>query len=183
VAPVSGGEGIVEIAAEKDSIGKLILGGAGSTLQGGDLAVGGTAKEQGGSGSLTIGAQTTAVFSTATVWKSGKIADAGSLTINRAVAGDGILTLTDGAKLRFVGSYKLGNFHFVRNAQGTDITHQAAPSDTFVAFGAAGAGHPAVHAPSVSAPQRLAFDMPDGAVVASGTQPSHPGLFHHGAAH
>jgi T5SS/PEP-CTERM-associated repeat protein len=225
-APVPKGKGIVEIGAEKGGSGTITLSGAGSTLKGSELAVGGTATEAAGAGRLTIGSKTTVGFATATVWTSGKVSDKGTLAVAGDVGGDGvihletggtfdlgggdkdvgvafeagtgetlslaavkefdakvsgfgpgdtiallgvgvkrksfadgILSLSDGAKLAFSGSYKLDNFRFVRIGKNTDITWQkgsgAGAAEThrdasFVAFGAAAATAPAASIPRTS---------------------------------
>ena len=104
VAPVAGGKGVVDIAAEKGSIGKVTLSDAGSTLKGRELAVGGTAAKIGGSGSLSIGAGSIASFATATIWSTGKLSDAGTLTLAGAIGGNGALTIASGGALDVAGT-------------------------------------------------------------------------------
>ena len=89
VKPTSGGIGIVGIAAQAGSTGTVSVGGTGSQLSGTTLSVGGTALAAGGSGTLSIGAGSEASFAGTTVWNTGKIMDAGTLTLGGVVSGAG----------------------------------------------------------------------------------------------
>jgi T5SS/PEP-CTERM-associated repeat protein len=109
----------VEFAAEKGSIGKATLSGAGSTLKGKELAIGGTAEAAGGSGSLTIGAQTGADFAGATIWKTGTVDDSGTLAITGALDGDGVVDIESGGLLHLGGTDKL-----------VDVAFTAGPNET-----------------------------------------------------
>ncbi|MGH7058889.1 MAG: beta strand repeat-containing protein, partial [Stellaceae bacterium] len=104
VAPVPAGKGVVEIAAEKGSTGKVTLSDAGSTLKGSELAVGGTAATIGGAGNLSIGAGSIASFATATIWSTGNLSDAGTLTLAGAIGGNGALTIASGGVLNLAGT-------------------------------------------------------------------------------
>jgi T5SS/PEP-CTERM-associated repeat protein len=100
VAATTGGAGEIDVAAQAGAVGAVTVDGAGSSLSGQSIFVGGTGSAAGGSGRLTISNGGVVSVSDATVTESGVVTLAGGalaaepLTIDSGGAISGFGTLT-----------------------------------------------------------------------------------------
>ena len=113
VSALAGGEGELEIGADAGSSGKVSLAGTGASLSAATLFDGGTASETGGAGSLSICADASATFDDATIWKTGKVTDAGALSISGALSGSGSVQISGAGQFTLGGSDSSVGIDFV----------------------------------------------------------------------
>ncbi len=138
VSALAGGEGELEIGADAGSSGKVSLAGTGASLSAAMLIDGGTASEQGGAGSLSIGADASASFDEATIWKTGKVIDAGALSISGALSGFGSVQISGAGQFTLGGSNSSVGIDFVSGGSDEllDLSAANLPSVTIKGFGA-----------------------------------------------
>jgi hypothetical protein len=138
VSALSGGAGQVAIGADVGSSGSVSLAGTGANLSGTALYVGGTASAQGGAGSLSIGAGGSATFADATIWKSGKVTDAGVLSISGALSGSGSVQIFGDGQFTLGGPDSTVGIDFVSGGSNEQLDLSAAnlPSVAIKGFGA-----------------------------------------------
>lgn len=122
VAQIKGGEGAVEIGAEKGATGKLTLMDKGSSLAGESLSVGGTEEKAGGKGSLSVSGEAEATFNAATIWKSGSVAlNGGTLHLTGAVEGNGAIMIGKAGTLILDGEDKSVGIGFAAGSTGATL--------------------------------------------------------------
>jgi T5SS/PEP-CTERM-associated repeat protein len=122
VSVTKGGDGSVEIGAEKGASGKLTLTDHGSVLSGDSIAVGGTEKAAGGKGSLSVAADAVATFDAATIWKTGSVAlTGGTLHVTGSIDGNGAITIGKAGTLMLDGDDKTVAISFAEGSDGAAL--------------------------------------------------------------
>jgi len=117
-----GGDGSVEIAADKGSIGKATVTDKGSSLTGDSLAVGGTEEKAGGKGSLSVSSDAQATFNTVTIWKSGGLTlNGGTLHVTSDIVGNGAITIGKAGTLILNGEDKTVGISFAASSKGAEL--------------------------------------------------------------
>jgi T5SS/PEP-CTERM-associated repeat protein len=138
VSALSGGAGEVAIGANAGSSGAVSFAGTGASLSGTAIFVGGTASAQGGAGSLSISAGGSATFADATIWKTGKVTDAGVLSISGALTGSGSVQISGPGQFTLGGPDSTVGIDFVSGGSNEllDLSTADLPSVAIKGFGA-----------------------------------------------
>jgi T5SS/PEP-CTERM-associated repeat protein len=138
IALAEDGTGELAIGADAGSSGTVSLAGADASLTGTALFVGGTASQQGGDGSLSISAGGSTTFDDATIWSTGKVTDAGELSISGTLSGPGSVQISDAGQFTLGGSDSSVGIDFVSGGSNERLDVSAAhlPSVEIKGFGA-----------------------------------------------